>query len=76
MDEPRISTGRTGNQWFTIPEPPGGTVTKPLPEEKRAEVSFTLTDAEREAMWFAIAYAQNAGHPAEATLRGLLDRTK
>lgn len=36
----------------------------------------TLTDAEREALWLAIAYAQNAGHECEATLRGLLERTK
>lgn len=31
-----------------------------------------LTDEEEEAVWFAIAYAQNAQHPAEASLRGLL----
>ena len=36
--------------------------------------SPTLTDAEREALWFAIAYAQNAGHGCEATLRGLMER--
>jgi hypothetical protein len=35
-----------------------------------------LTDAEREAVWFAIAYAQVAGHECEAALRGLLERTK
>lgn len=34
-----------------------------------------LADAEREAIWFAIAYAQNAGHECETTLRGLLERT-
>ncbi|MBU6222354.1 MAG: hypothetical protein KGR24_06330 [Planctomycetes bacterium] len=34
-----------------------------------------LADAEREAIWFAIAYAQNAGHKCETTLRGLLERT-
>lgn len=33
-----------------------------------------LTDAEREALWFAVAYAANEQGPAEATLRGLLDR--
>ena len=37
---------------------------------------FTLTAAELEAVWFALAYAQNAGHECEATLRGLLERTK
>lgn len=34
----------------------------------------TLTDAEREALWFAVAYAQNAQHTSETTLRGLLER--
>jgi hypothetical protein len=38
------------------------------------EMDATLTDAERDAVWFAIAYAQNAGHPAEEALRGLLAR--
>lgn len=42
----------------------------------RSGVTPTLTDAEREAVWFAIAYAQNAGHECEATLRGLLKRIK
>ena len=35
-----------------------------------------MTDEEREAVWFAIAYAQNAGHECEVTLRGLLERMK
>lgn len=46
-------------------------------DEKRRGLDtsgVTLTDAEREALWFAIAYAQNAGHECEATLRGLLER--
>lgn len=35
----------------------------------------SLTDAEREALWFAIAYAQNGGSAnAESALRGLLER--
>lgn len=33
-----------------------------------------LTQSEREAIWFAIAYASNSQHPCEATLRGLLER--
>lgn len=48
-----------------------------LLEEAAAQIErLRLTDAEREALWFAIAYAQNAGHECEATLRGLLERTK
>ena len=46
-----------------------------LLEEAAAEIErLRLTDAEREAVWFAIAYAQNAGHECEATLRCLLKR--
>ena len=33
-----------------------------------------LTDAEREAVEWAVSAAQNAQHPADDTLRGLLDR--
>lgn len=41
----------------------------------QAEIDrLRLTDAELEAIWFAIAYAQNAGHGCEASLRGLLER--
>lgn len=33
---------------------------------------FTLTDAERNALWFAVAYAANGGNAnAESVLRGL-----
>lgn len=46
-------------------------------ERLEAEIaSLRLTDAEREALWFAVAYAQNAANPAEAALRGLLERMK
>lgn len=33
-----------------------------------------LTDAEREAVEWAVSAARNVEHPAEATLRGLLER--
>jgi hypothetical protein len=35
---------------------------------------FTLTDEEREAVAWAASYASDSEHPAEATLRGLLER--
>lgn len=37
---------------------------------------FTLTDAEREAIVWAVSAARNVEHPAEDTLRGLLERLK
>jgi hypothetical protein len=36
--------------------------------------SPTLTDEEREAVEWAVAAASNCEHPADATLRGLLER--
>ena len=47
-------------------------VTEPLPKEKRAEVA--LTDEEREAIEWAVSAARNVDHPAEDTLRKLLER--
>lgn len=35
-----------------------------------------LTDAEREAIEWAVSVAEYCQHPAEDTLRGLLERTK
>ena len=37
---------------------------------------LSLTDAEREAVEWAVAAASDCEHPAEATLRSLLERTK
>lgn len=37
---------------------------------------FTLTDAEREAVKWAVSAAENCQHPADDALRGLLERTK
>lgn len=48
-------------------------VTEPMLKEKRAEVSVTLTDAEREAVEH---FAREFRGPNAATLRGLLERLK
>lgn len=37
---------------------------------------FTLTDAERAAVEWAVCAAEDRQHPADDTLRGLLERTK
>lgn len=47
-------------------------VAEPMPQEKRAEVSDTLTDAEREALRIVSSVFPSEKHAA--TLRGLLDR--
>ena len=59
-------------------------VTEPMPKEKRAEVSFTLTDEERDAVKLAADFLEDefygcsdkcaAEHNAVATLRKLLER--
>jgi hypothetical protein len=51
-------------------------VTRPLPKEKRAEVSFTLTAEEREAVQFFadIHWDDDPPHEYAATLRALLER--
>lgn len=62
-----------GNQ----PERPDSSpVTKPMPKEKRAEVSVTLTDAEREAVEWCVSRPQTHWQHGiyAATLRGLLER--
>lgn len=42
---------------------------------RRREIErLRLTDAEREAVEWAVSAAQNAQHPADDALRGLLDR--
>ena len=49
--------------------------TKPMPRGKRAEVSYALTDAEREAIRFAALLYERGERLADAaTLRGLLKR--
>ncbi len=50
-----------------------GSVTEPMPKEKRAEVSFMLTDAERGAIERAIARAASIGDPAAPALAALLE---
>ena len=51
--------------------------TEPMPRGNRAEVSLTLTDAEREAIRFAAVLYERGERPADAaTLRGLLERTE
>ncbi len=47
--------------------------TKPLPKEKRAEISYTLTAEEREAVAFAAGHFGAFKNQA-ATLRDLLER--
>ena len=37
---------------------------------------FTLTDAEREAVAWAVSAAEDCQHPADDALRGLMERTK
>jgi hypothetical protein len=51
-------------------------VTRPLPKEKRAEVSFTLTAEEREAVQFFadIHWDDDPPHEYAATLRAMLKR--
>lgn len=52
-------------------------VTEPMPKEKRAEVSVTLTDAEREAIEYYMAHADGEGSIEDVqVLRGLLERLK
>ena len=41
-----------------------------------AQKNLTLTDAEREAVKWAVSAAEDCQHPADDTLRGLLERTK
>ena len=49
--------------------------TEPMPRGNRAEVSYALTDAEREAIRFAASLYERGERPADAaTLRGLLKR--
>lgn len=46
-----------------------------LKREAAAEIErLRLTDAEREAVEWAVSAARNVEHPAETTLRGLLER--
>jgi len=51
-------------------------VTEPMPKEKRAEVSCTLTDAERGALSVAAAVLQWHPDGHAKTIRALLERTK
>lgn len=54
-------------------EPPSSSpVTEPIPKEKRAEVHFSLTDAEREAIECALICVNPERQDA---LRGLLERS-
>lgn len=56
------------------PETPDSSpVTEPMPKEKRAEVSATLTDAERQMIEWAATHLENCGW-SSAALRGLLER--
>ncbi len=48
-------------------------VTEPMSKEKRAEVSFMLTDAERGVIERAIARAASIGDPAAPALAALLE---
>jgi hypothetical protein len=44
------------------------------PSESSVRIECTLTDAEREAVAWSASCASDREHPAEATLRGLLER--
>jgi len=57
------------SHWMPLPEPPG------TPSEGRRQVGCRLTDAEREAIGWAIAATAGVSLRAE-TMRGLLERTK
>ena len=51
--------------------------TRPVLAEAADEIErLRLTDAERLAIAWAVASAENCQHPADDTLRGLLERTK